>query len=174
VNPLTPRQAQILARLATGMTMREIAAELGISVSTVKNHLAVIYRTLGVHNSAGAFTKMGWIKTEADAPPPDPRTAALLKAAWNEGFEDVMTYADAAAILAALPADWCGHNMAEWVPRAEWREDWNRRHAAEAEIACLRRIEEAAREVMDDCEVEARGEGCGPHDALRAALEENP
>ena len=44
---LTPRELQI-ARLAVGHTSREIADRLSISVRTVDNHLASVYRKLGV------------------------------------------------------------------------------------------------------------------------------
>jgi LuxR family maltose regulon positive regulatory protein len=43
---LTQREQSVLAYLATSMTAAEIAAELYLSVSTVKTHLAAIYRKL--------------------------------------------------------------------------------------------------------------------------------
>jgi predicted ATPase/DNA-binding CsgD family transcriptional regulator/DNA-binding XRE family transcriptional regulator len=45
---LTARQAQVLALLATGLTNKQIAAELYLSPATVERHLATIYRNLGV------------------------------------------------------------------------------------------------------------------------------
>jgi LuxR family transcriptional regulator, maltose regulon positive regulatory protein len=44
--PLTPRELTILRLLATTMSTGEIAAELCLSVNTVKTHLASIYRKL--------------------------------------------------------------------------------------------------------------------------------
>jgi LuxR family maltose regulon positive regulatory protein len=44
---LTPREQAVLSYLATSMTAAEIAAELYLSVNTVKTHLAAIYRKLG-------------------------------------------------------------------------------------------------------------------------------
>lgn len=44
---LTPREQSVLTYLATSMTATEIAAELYLSVNTVKTHLAAIYRKLG-------------------------------------------------------------------------------------------------------------------------------
>lgn len=38
VRPLTPRQQQIADHLARGLSYPEIAAELGISVGTVRNY----------------------------------------------------------------------------------------------------------------------------------------
>jgi predicted ATPase/DNA-binding CsgD family transcriptional regulator/DNA-binding XRE family transcriptional regulator len=45
---LTSRQAQVLRLLATGLTNRQIAAELYLSTATVERHLATIYRNLGL------------------------------------------------------------------------------------------------------------------------------
>jgi DNA-binding CsgD family transcriptional regulator len=51
---LTPREHQILAKLATGATSSEIASEFGIAVPTTKRHLANIYRKLGCSNRVQA------------------------------------------------------------------------------------------------------------------------
>lgn len=45
---LTDRELGVLRMLPSRLTIREIGAELGISVNTVKFHLRVIYRKLGV------------------------------------------------------------------------------------------------------------------------------
>lgn len=47
---LTPRQQQILGRLVSGATAREIAEEFGISVETVRTHIKRIYEALEVRN----------------------------------------------------------------------------------------------------------------------------
>ncbi|MFH8990650.1 LuxR C-terminal-related transcriptional regulator [Streptomyces sp. NPDC017940] len=51
---LTPRELEILARLAEGMGNREIARTLFISEATVKTHLGRMYEKLGVDTRAGA------------------------------------------------------------------------------------------------------------------------
>jgi DNA-binding CsgD family transcriptional regulator len=51
---LTPRQEQVLARVAEGYTNVAIGAELGISESVVKNYLRAVYDAIGV-----------WHRTEA-------------------------------------------------------------------------------------------------------------
>ncbi|MGK5642809.1 response regulator [Streptomyces sp. URMC 126] len=51
---LTPRELDILARLAEGLGNREIARALFISQATVKTHLGRIYDKLGVDTRAGA------------------------------------------------------------------------------------------------------------------------
>jgi len=52
---LTPRELEILEILPTGDTVTEIAARLFLSVSTVKTHLAAIYRKLGASNRVQAI-----------------------------------------------------------------------------------------------------------------------
>ncbi len=47
---LTAREEQILLTVARGRTNHEIAAELHISISTVKTHLAALSRKLGARN----------------------------------------------------------------------------------------------------------------------------
>jgi DNA-binding CsgD family transcriptional regulator len=51
---LTPRQEQILSLLTEGKSNKEIAGELGIQQGTVKQHLFVLFRRLGVVNRAKA------------------------------------------------------------------------------------------------------------------------
>jgi DNA-binding NarL/FixJ family response regulator len=50
IEPLTDREEQVLLTVARGRTNGEIAAELYISLSTVKTHLASLMRKLGVRN----------------------------------------------------------------------------------------------------------------------------
>jgi LuxR family maltose regulon positive regulatory protein len=46
VDPLTDRELAVLRRLASMMTTQEIAAELCVSINTVKTHIAAVYRKL--------------------------------------------------------------------------------------------------------------------------------
>lgn len=52
--PLTPREAAVLAELAQGLTNKEIALRLGVSVKTVMHHSVAIYRKLDVRGRAEA------------------------------------------------------------------------------------------------------------------------
>jgi DNA-binding NarL/FixJ family response regulator len=47
---LTPRELEILEKLPTGDTVLEIAAQLFVTESTVKTHLASIYKKFGAKN----------------------------------------------------------------------------------------------------------------------------
>ena len=50
VDPLTEREEEVLLTVARGRTNAEIAAELHISLSTVKTHLASLMSKLGARN----------------------------------------------------------------------------------------------------------------------------
>jgi DNA-binding CsgD family transcriptional regulator len=52
--PISPREAEVLARLVDGRTNGGIAADLGISTHTVVRHVEHIYRKLGVQTRAAA------------------------------------------------------------------------------------------------------------------------
>jgi DNA-binding NarL/FixJ family response regulator len=49
---LTPRQREVLRRIAQGERLKEIAFSLGISVRTVEDHKYQLMRTLGVESTA--------------------------------------------------------------------------------------------------------------------------
>lgn len=57
VDPLTAREMQVLALIAEGLTNKEIAEELVISVGTVKWYTSQIYGKLGVGNRTGAVAR---------------------------------------------------------------------------------------------------------------------
>jgi LuxR family maltose regulon positive regulatory protein len=49
LDPLSERELEVLRLLAAGLSYREIADELYISINTVKAHAKNIYSKLGVH-----------------------------------------------------------------------------------------------------------------------------
>jgi putative nucleotidyltransferase with HDIG domain len=62
--PLTPGERRVVGELAKGRVYKEIAAELELSVSTVRTHLYNTYRKLGVTDRAQAILLVkdaGWI-----------------------------------------------------------------------------------------------------------------
>jgi DNA-binding NarL/FixJ family response regulator len=52
-NPLTPRETELARLIARGLTNADIAAELFISIGTVKTHVANIQTKLGAANRVG-------------------------------------------------------------------------------------------------------------------------
>ena len=50
LEPLTDRERDVLRLLPSRLTLSEIGKELYVSVNTLKFHLRVIYRKLGVHS----------------------------------------------------------------------------------------------------------------------------
>jgi LuxR family maltose regulon positive regulatory protein len=57
IEPLTPRELEVLALLDRHLTNKEIAAELVISYGTVKTHTLNIYRKLDVRKRREAVAK---------------------------------------------------------------------------------------------------------------------
>jgi DNA-binding NarL/FixJ family response regulator len=53
---LTPREEEVLAMLAQGMSNAAIAAELTVSVNTVRNHVANLSAKLGAHSKLEAMS----------------------------------------------------------------------------------------------------------------------
>ncbi len=63
--PVSAREEQVLQLVADGLSLPEVAAELYISVKTVKNHLASIYAKLGARDRTQAVlraVRMGIIR----------------------------------------------------------------------------------------------------------------
>lgn len=55
--PLSEREIEVLQRIAEGLTNREIADRLYLSLNTVKVHTSNIYSKLDVHNRTEAVNK---------------------------------------------------------------------------------------------------------------------
>jgi len=67
ISPLTPREIEILEFIAKGYLNKQIAAELGISEQTIKNHVTSILRKLNANARTEAVVvaiKQGLIKLE--------------------------------------------------------------------------------------------------------------
>ena len=54
---LTPREIDVLSAVANGLTNKEVARELGISLHTVKFHLESLMRKIGVSSRTEAVSK---------------------------------------------------------------------------------------------------------------------
>jgi ATP/maltotriose-dependent transcriptional regulator MalT len=62
VEPLSERELEVLALLASGRPNREVARDLFVSVGTVKSHTNNIYRKLGARNRAEALARARGLK----------------------------------------------------------------------------------------------------------------
>lgn len=58
VEKLTPREREVLEQLAKGRLYKEVAGELGISMSTVNSHVEAIYKKLHVQTRTEAILKL--------------------------------------------------------------------------------------------------------------------
>jgi PAS domain S-box-containing protein len=58
VREMSPRQLDVLRRLLRGERVPSIARDLYLSQSTVRNHLAAIYRRAGVHSQAELIARL--------------------------------------------------------------------------------------------------------------------
>jgi DNA-binding NarL/FixJ family response regulator len=57
VQSLSAREQEVLAKLAEGFVPKEVAAELGITWETVRNHITNIYAKLHVRSRTEAVLK---------------------------------------------------------------------------------------------------------------------
>jgi DNA-binding NarL/FixJ family response regulator len=71
---LTPRQTDVLALLLQGKPNKLIAREMGLSVETVKDHVAAVLRALGVSSRTQAVLAVSQITREQGAFPTWRRT----------------------------------------------------------------------------------------------------
>ena len=63
--PLSKREMEVLSLVTRGLSNKEIAASLGISHQTVKNHVTAILRKLGVEDRTQAAIyalRRGWVR----------------------------------------------------------------------------------------------------------------
>jgi DNA-binding NarL/FixJ family response regulator len=68
-HPLSDREMEVLECVVRGMSNKEIAAKLGISHQTVKNHVTAILRKFSVEDRTQAVVyalKRGWVKLDHD------------------------------------------------------------------------------------------------------------
>lgn len=70
--PLSERQREVLAALATGKSNKQIAWQLRISEGTVKVHVHALFRVLGVHNRVGAAAALMDLESSPAAFEPTP------------------------------------------------------------------------------------------------------
>ena len=54
---LTPRELEVLARMAAGLSNREIGADLGIEYTTVRGHVQSVLEKLGARSRFDAIAR---------------------------------------------------------------------------------------------------------------------
>lgn len=59
VDSLTDREREVLGALSEGQQYKEIAAQMSISINTVRKHIRAIYEKLQVNTRADAVRKLG-------------------------------------------------------------------------------------------------------------------
>ena len=60
---LTPRQVELVRHLALGKTNRQLANELGVAEGTVRKHLEILFRNLGVNSRTEALARVAKVAT---------------------------------------------------------------------------------------------------------------
>ncbi len=74
VEPLTPREVQVLSLIVEGQTNAEIAERLCLTVNTVKVHIKNIYGKLSVNNRTRAIHRAQELRlfsSTSKLPPPN-------------------------------------------------------------------------------------------------------
>jgi DNA-binding NarL/FixJ family response regulator len=61
---VTPRQAEILRLIASGLSDKQIASKLGLSPRTVQSHLDRLYLQHGLHKRAALVA--AWLRERPD------------------------------------------------------------------------------------------------------------
>ncbi len=72
LSALSARAREVLGLVAQGLADEEIAAKLGISRNTLRNHIAAIYAKLGVHRRSAVVV---WARERGLGAPAKPRTS---------------------------------------------------------------------------------------------------
>ena len=81
-DPISKRERQILQMVATGVTNRQIAHKLGISINTVKVHLRNIFTKLGAESRTEATmisVREGWVSLGEPVHTPEPSTVQAFE-----------------------------------------------------------------------------------------------
>jgi DNA-binding NarL/FixJ family response regulator len=73
---LTPQQLKVLTRVCEAKLNKQIAFELGVTETTVKAHITLIFKKLGVHSRTQAVLQLQRIRNELE----DTEFAVLLSA----------------------------------------------------------------------------------------------
>ena len=105
--PLTDREKEILQLVATGITNREIAYQLTISVNTVKVHLRNVFNKLGAESRTEATmvaVREGWVMVEGleEEPASEDESTAAQPRAVPAAPEPPLPWFKRVTLIAAL------------------------------------------------------------------------
>jgi len=110
---LSQREMTIAERYGTGETYKEIAANLGIAPATVRNHLASIYRKLGVGNKAALINALSTQRCEFGVLPAPAAAARSSSALANLNHSNMAPVAGAS--IALMPFETIGPKERDYV-----------------------------------------------------------
>ena len=68
--PLTPGQLRVLEAYTRLGSQKAVAHELGLALSTVKNHMSELYVRLNVGGAMEAVQALGWVHANVAGVPP--------------------------------------------------------------------------------------------------------
>lgn len=78
---LTPRQIQALLLAAEGLSYKAIAAQMGVSVMTIRNHFYFVHRSLNTLNTTHSVVvawRLGLLDLSGPIPPDPERAVGLV------------------------------------------------------------------------------------------------
>jgi DNA-binding CsgD family transcriptional regulator len=122
--PLSPRQRDVVALVARGLTNKEIGVQLGIAEETVKHHVsgALAFADLGTRTELALW----WVREHADMSEPEPRPRDRI--AWTL----------VVAVILAHLADFATHLvMPAWAERNPLIHDMHTDAALLAKVALV-------------------------------------
>lgn len=104
-NLLSPREIEIASAYAQGDTYQAIAARLGIAPSTVRTHLATIYRKLEVSSKLDLHARLGGAQPEADMQTDHAAIISELALNLEEALRREATLAEVLRIISRSKGD---------------------------------------------------------------------
>lgn len=115
---LSERELMIAERYAEGETYKRIAAVLHIAPSTVRNHLAAVYRKLDVSNKSALNRELATRRSDIGILPPPERPAPTTPVLRN--LDQTVPLSNVGASIAVMPfatlgpadQDYLGHGFA--------------------------------------------------------------
>jgi DNA-binding CsgD family transcriptional regulator len=103
---LTPRQRQILSLICKGKANKQIARDLDISLGTVKQHVAALFKRMNVHNRSMAVAQGKDLLNEPSSPLLSDDTASEIQndADMEFGDELLLIRRPCVVLIFAVPA----------------------------------------------------------------------